>query len=384
MMARRRAQLIEVRRSQNHRTILNQHFDQDESNCSWLLLTLTRSRRSRRSVALGRARSRSVALGRARSRLDQREVTDTDRSLVDEARVVRSRASTNPELHRNLEGRLSFDPHERSHHGRLVVVSDEFQPEDPKTKKRRTTVPALNSSAYEISSEGRWMPVFDVGPEPFNLARDEDGYYALLAPGERHDVEYDGGESRIPRYIPYNGEFVCSRCKGPDKDGRCMSMDAYCLQFQLRENAVRERDEARLALASLQAENAQLRLQLPTSPSLTSTQTAATTPAPEVHGSVKDATSVGTASATGASRSRTQQLAIQAAARLAKARGDVSSGLLLTRDGIAQHGNELLRAFLGAMKLAVRGGKAEMQDRIRTAFDKAQINTWKAGDPALK
>jgi len=65
MMARRRAQLIEVRRSQNHRTILNQHFDQDESNCSWLLLTLTRSRRSRRSVALGRARSRSVALGRA-------------------------------------------------------------------------------------------------------------------------------------------------------------------------------------------------------------------------------------------------------------------------------------------------------------------------------
>ena len=95
------------------------------------------------------------------------------------------------------------------------------------------------------------MPVFDVGPEPFNLARDEDGYYALLAPGERHGVEYDGGESRIPRYIPYNGEFVCSRCKGPDKDGRCMSMDADFLQFQLRENAVRERDEARLALASL-------------------------------------------------------------------------------------------------------------------------------------
>ena len=92
--------------------------------------------------------------------------------------------------------------------------------------------------------------------------------------------------------------------------------------------------------------------QLPTSPSLTSTQTAATTPAPEVHGSVEDATSVGTASATGASRSRTQQLAIQAAARLAKARGDVSSGLLLTRDGIAQHGNELLRAFLGAIATA--------------------------------
>ena len=43
-------------------------------------------------------------------------------------------------------------------------------------------------------------------------------------------------------------------------------------------------------------------------------------------------------------------------------------------------GIELLRAFLKAMDLPIRGKKSELQQRLNHAFDGGRIETWKYGD----
>jgi hypothetical protein len=70
----------------------------------------------------------------------------------------------------------------------------------------------------------------------------------------------------------------------------------------------------------------------------------------------------------------------QEARRAAEVRAKVDGGLILTRNGIEEHSNELLQAFLKAMGLPVRGSKSDMQSRLRKAFDGLGVSTWNFSD----
>ena len=70
----------------------------------------------------------------------------------------------------------------------------------------------------------------------------------------------------------------------------------------------------------------------------------------------------------------------QEARRAAEVRAKVDGGLILTRNGIEEHSNELLQAFLKAMGLPVRGSKSDTQSRPRKAFDGLGVSTWNYSD----
>ena len=378
-------------------------------------------------------------------------ILDADaEAIVEGERLVRVRASTNSELHTNLEGLFKFDLPTRptsasssllgtSHQppsqeeakvascpnsalcSSLLVTSPQPPSPDDETEERtvrklqdeygefsiytgrqreksRITVPVLNRSAHRLDPWGRWMPVFDVGPEPCNLPRENDGYWALLAPGETYYAgedgnHYEGEVLRNPRFVPYNGLFVCSRCFEAGHDEYCpksrrkrgvndgsiygaVSVDSLHLVRMEKEAVEHERDAARLALVAAEAEISKLRRQIATAPTR-----------PALAGGGREASVVAAepqpqqqpqhqpAPEDPAAKKRAQE-----ARRAAEVRAKVDGGLILTRNGIEEHSNELLQAFLKAMGLPVRGSKSDMQSRLRKAFDGLGVSTWNFSD----
>lgn len=335
--------------------------------------------------------------------------------LVENERCVRARASQSPELHKNLLGLMSFDdaspsppfslqdatfPLPSSPEARQCNENDDeetrqnevvMQLEDadgafiigepPRKKSRRRTVPVLDRAAHRLDPQGRWMPVFDVGPEPFNLPRECDGYYALLAPGERHSTPFYK-EDRIPRFVPYNGEFICGKCFKSDTDVLCprragtnitVALDAFALLGRQKEVAEHERDMARLELVAAEAEISKLRRER---------ATPLVTPIAAVAPVVAEASVEPQTALTGHGGDARGKKRSQEAKRAGEAVAKVEGGMVLTRSGIEEHGNVLLQAYLKAMGLAIRGGKSDLQARLRTAFDGAGIASWKFGDAA--
>ena len=231
------------------------------------------------------------------------------------------------------------------------------------------------------------MPVFDVGPEPFNLPRENDGYYALLAPGEHHSVPLYQ-EDRCPRFVPYNGSFVCGKCFRADSDVHAprlrgeetrVSLDAVHLLTRNKALAEHERDMARLALAAAEVELTKLRREKAVTIA-TTVNAAAPFVAEAPVGPVADNPQPGLAD--GADDAKAKKRA-QEAKRAADARAKVEDGFVLTRSGIEEHGTELLAAFLKAMALAVRGTKSDMKARLNAAFDRLGVLSWKSGDGNL-
>ena len=109
------------------------------------------------------------------------------------------------------------------------------------------------------------MPVFDAGPEPFNLPRDDKDHYALLAPGEQNSAPYVE-EDRVPQYVPYNGNHGCPECMGCAPDMHYLPVDVYSLINRRAATAERERDLARTALVAAEAEISDLRRQIQMQP----------------------------------------------------------------------------------------------------------------------
>jgi len=333
-------------------------------------------------------------------------------ALVEQERRMRGLASANSELHSNLQGFMSFDdvpplPSQtlpNSHdHPQLTSAPEEketgqvirrykdaygeFSIGGPPSKKVRKTVPVLDRAAHQLDPQGRWMPVFDVGPEPFNLPRENDGYYALLAPGEHHSVPLYQ-EDRCPRFVPYNGSFVCGKCFRADSDVHGprlrgeetrVSLDAVHLLTRNKALAEHERDMARLALAAAEVELTKLRREKAVTIA-TTLNAAAPFVAEAPVGPVADNPQPGLAD--GADDAKAKKRA-QEAKRAADARAKVEDGFVLTRSGIEEHGTELLAAFLKAMALAVRGTKSDMKARLNAAFDRLGVLSWKSGDGNL-